>query len=345
MMFSIYIPLYNCEKYIGDAIESVLSQSFKDFELIIVNDGSTDKSYEIASEYAKKDSRVRIVCQENKGLFHTRLVAFSLVEGDYVISLDADDLLLPGALSSLEAAIQSNPDSDMVYYSMIRFRDSKQRAILENHEKQKFSLVKEYTRGENIEEYYRRLLLSDELNSMCQKAIKRELLIESGCKLNQYPRITNGEDCMHTLAISINANKIILIDSVLYAYRYNTSSMTNRISGKNFSSWKFLMDERLKYIDLYSMAEVLPDFAIYQKKCLAKLIAYHPYSVQKIDKAIYYKMLEDIVLDEECASLISDIYGLPLLYRFPLLLLKHQHNKILLYLKNIVAQIRAFLTM
>lgn len=341
MLFSIYIPLYNCEKYIGDAIESVLTQSSGDFELVIINDGSTDKSYEIACEYAKQDSRVRIFSQENIGLFHTRLVAFSLVEGDYVISLDADDLLLPGALSSLEVAIRAYPDSDMIYYSMVRFKDSKQRTLLECPEKQTFSLVKEYTRGENLEEYYRRLLLSDDLNSMCRKAIKKKLLLGAEGKLNQYPRITNGEDSIHTLAASANANKIILIDKVLYAYRYNTSSMTNRISERNFSSWKLLMNERRKYIDLYSMTDILPDFVLYQKKCLAKLIVYNPYSVRKTDKLIYFKMLEDIVSDEECVSIVSDISKLPLLYRLPLSLLKSHHYEILLCIKNLVAYARA----
>lgn len=342
MLFSIYIPLYNCEKYIGTAIESVLKQAYTGFELVIINDGSTDRSLEIAERYSKLDSRVKIVSQENKGLFHARIKAFESVSGDYVISLDADDLLLNGALEKISDAIDSNPDADMIYYSMIRFKDGEEQHVIEGTESENKTRESSSIDLE-INEYYKSLLLSDSMNSMCQKAIRRELLKTNVDGLQSYPRVTNGEDCIHTLAASSCAKKIISIDNVLYAYRYNTSSMTNRISDKNFLSWKFLMLERKKYIERYSMELILPDFNLYCRKCLAKLIAYHPYSVRNIDKPIYYKMLDDIVADNDCASLIADMSGLEVIYRIPLILLRQRHYVILLQLKNIVARIRAIM--
>ena len=340
MLFSIYIPLYNCEKYIGIAIESVLKQSYADFELVIINDGSTDKSLEIAERYSRLDSRVKIISQENKGLFHARIKAFESVSGDYVISLDADDLLLNDALEKVSDAIDENPDADMIYYSMIRFKDGEEQRVIavaetENNARKPSPIDLE------ISDYYKTLLLSDSMNSMWKKAIRRELLETNVKDLQSYPRVTNGEDCIHTLAASSNAKKIISIDKILYAYRYNTSSMTNRISDKNFLSWKFLMSERQKYIERYSMEYVVSDFNLYRRKCLAKLIAYHPYSVRNVDKPIYYKMLDDIVADNDCASLIADMSQLEVIYRFPLLLLRQRHYGILLLLKNVVARIRA----
>lgn len=90
-MFSIIIPAYNNEKYVGKCIESVLSQTFTDFELIVVNDGSTDKTYEIIKKYALKDSRIRVIDKKNGGVSSARNIALDNATGKYLLFLDSDD--------------------------------------------------------------------------------------------------------------------------------------------------------------------------------------------------------------------------------------------------------------
>lgn len=90
-MISVVMPVYNAEPYLDEAIQSILSQTFKDFEFIIINDGSNDKSLTIMQRYAENDSRIKIISRENKGLIASLNEGFSLAKGTYVARMDADD--------------------------------------------------------------------------------------------------------------------------------------------------------------------------------------------------------------------------------------------------------------
>ena len=98
-LVSIITPNYNCEKYISQTIESVLAQTYANWEMIIVDDCSTDNSYQIALEYAKKDKRIHVYKNEiNSGAAKSRNVAIQMAQGDYVAFLDSDDLWAPEKL-------------------------------------------------------------------------------------------------------------------------------------------------------------------------------------------------------------------------------------------------------
>ena len=88
---SILVPIYNVEKYLPRCIESVLSQDFRDYELILVDDGSPDQCPQICDEYAKKDSRIKVVHKQNGGLVSARLAGFMEARGEYLVFLDSDD--------------------------------------------------------------------------------------------------------------------------------------------------------------------------------------------------------------------------------------------------------------
>lgn len=103
---SVVIPLFNKEKQIEQTVISVLSQAFSDFELIIINDGSTDASLEIVSQI--KDDRIRIISQPNSGVSFARNRGISESQGEYIFFMDADDLLLPGAFSVLDDVEKTN---------------------------------------------------------------------------------------------------------------------------------------------------------------------------------------------------------------------------------------------
>ena len=110
---SIIMPAYNAEKYIGQAIESVLAQTYPGWELIIVNDGSTDRTADIATQYT--DVRIKVFHQANSGESAARNAALKQIKGEYVAFLDADDLFLPSHLEASVGFLQAHPHYDGVY--------------------------------------------------------------------------------------------------------------------------------------------------------------------------------------------------------------------------------------
>ena len=90
---SIILPVYNVEKYLKQCLDSIINQTFTDFECICVNDGSTDSSLKILQQYASKDNRFKIINQENKGLSESRNIGLSVAIGDYILFIDSDDFI------------------------------------------------------------------------------------------------------------------------------------------------------------------------------------------------------------------------------------------------------------
>ena len=112
---SVIMPCFNVEKYIGEAIESVLNQTFKDFEFIIINDGSTDDTAEIAKRYAKQDKRINLIDnKENRGFIARLNDCLDIACGEYVAKMDSDDISLPERLQKQVEFLDANPDIGMV---------------------------------------------------------------------------------------------------------------------------------------------------------------------------------------------------------------------------------------
>ena len=110
MMFSVIIPVYNVAPYLRECLDSVLAQTYSDWEAICVDDGSTDGSGAILEEYAAQDSRVRIIHQSNAGVSSARNAALKVAEGDWVLFVDADDVVHQNLLENLSIAIDRNPE-------------------------------------------------------------------------------------------------------------------------------------------------------------------------------------------------------------------------------------------
>ena len=114
-LFSVLVPVYNAGVYLPECIESVLGQTDPDFELLLVDDGSTDQSGAVCEDYAARDARVRAFHQENGGQLSARVTALSHRRGQYCVFLDADDTLVPKALEALRAAIDASGADCVIY--------------------------------------------------------------------------------------------------------------------------------------------------------------------------------------------------------------------------------------
>ena len=124
-MISIIIPVYNCEDYLYVCLKSVLKQTYPEFEVICVNDCSTDSSLEILDYFAKIDDRIKIFNNtENRGASYARNIGIKHAKGDYIFFLDSDDWISFNTLEELSKNAKSN-DSDLVFYKLARFNDRK----------------------------------------------------------------------------------------------------------------------------------------------------------------------------------------------------------------------------
>lgn len=117
-MVSIIVPVYNAQQYIRRCVDSILNQEYTDFELLLIDDGSTDSSGEICDEYAQKDTRIRVVHKENSGVSDSRNLALDYATGKYIQFLDSDDWITPDATRLLVRSAEEY-HCDMVILSLI----------------------------------------------------------------------------------------------------------------------------------------------------------------------------------------------------------------------------------
>ena len=122
-MISIIVPIYNVEKYLEPCIESILASTYRDFELILVDDGSTDGSSEISKRYAKQDSRVKFIHKDNGGVSSARNEGIKNSTGDYVMFIDGDDMIHPQMLEVLYEAILCG-DYDLAMAKSVKVYES-----------------------------------------------------------------------------------------------------------------------------------------------------------------------------------------------------------------------------
>lgn len=206
---SVIVPIYNAEAYVAECIESILYQSFSDFELILINDGSADNSLEICNKYAGKDSRIQVVSVENGGVTSARQHGLKLATGFYICFVDADDSIPPNSLQDLFAA---HDDADIVIgtYREISADKKVTHPITD--------IPSEFTGTDYI-----RFQLENRLfHSPWAKLIKSSCFDETTLAI---PRtIFRGEDFLMNIRLGKNATRIKKIDAVTYHYMIRETS-------------------------------------------------------------------------------------------------------------------------
>ncbi len=222
MFFSIIIPVYNVEKYLSECIGSVLKQTFTDYELILVDDGSEDRSGLICDEYAKQYQQIRVIHKMNSGAADSRNVGTNDARGEYIIYIDSDDYIISKNFFKDihdEAQIKK---SDLILYKFQKFNDGEQKLKLCT-----FSL-KNIVNKQKTDEILLSLVKEDAFfASPWSKAIRREIITKSGIYFEKELVGEDNEWYLHLLS-SCNCT-ISVIDKSYIAYRQRNGS-TSRIS-------------------------------------------------------------------------------------------------------------------
>ncbi|MCR5576401.1 MAG: glycosyltransferase [Oscillospiraceae bacterium] len=217
--FSVLVPVYNTERWLGACIDSVLGQSYPHFELLLVDDGSTDASGAICDEYAARDGRIRVFHKENGGLISARRYAVARQKGDYCVFLDADDSLAPHALETLRAAIDGS-GADCVIYG-IRWDKPGGTEHLTTPPAMCHRLITDKR------EVLNHVLLTEAYNSLCRKCVKSSCF--DGRDFSPYFSIKGGEDLLQSTEVYENAESFYFLPDELYLYRFNEASITHTV--------------------------------------------------------------------------------------------------------------------
>ncbi len=222
MLFSVIVPIYNIEKYLARCVDSVLAQTFSDFELILVDDGSPDNCPAICDQYAKNDSRIQVVHKPNGGLVSARQAGIRIARGDYIFNLDGDDALCPDALESAREII-SHTQADIISFSHRRWTDGELSDVVED-------LVPEglYNKEQMAEHIYPKLLSDKNMEHIFYflwgKAIKRELVLPHQLQVN--PAISLGEDLSCIVPCYLQAQTVYMSKKAVYLYTIRNDSIS-----------------------------------------------------------------------------------------------------------------------
>lgn len=221
MLFSIIIPVYNAENSLDRCICSILEQSWQDWEVILINDGSTDNSGKIIDRFADIDDRIHSVHKQNSGQLLARRSGIEIAKGEYLLFLDSDDFWHPECLSVLEKTIKCVAP-DVIMFSAQRVGEARgsQEVICKIAEEQLW-LTKEH--------FYSVLISGFDYNSMCLKAWKKSLFEGDNTDYSAFFGITWGEDRVQLLYPITKAQNIIYIPETLYYYVDNQSSVSRTI--------------------------------------------------------------------------------------------------------------------
>lgn len=251
-MISVIVPVYNTEAFLPRCMESILNQTFRDLQVICVNDGSTDASGEILEGFRRRDGRVRVVCRENSGLSASRNAGLELAEGEYVMFADADDWLDEHACADAMEAMLGR-DADIVFWSYAREYETASAPVLFWPQERVFE-------GESMAWLRNRLLgpsgselgrpeRLDSYGTAWGKLYRRSLFREPRASFVDTALIGSAEDVLCNLSLFGAAHRAVYIPTTFYHYRKTAAgALTKRYKPDLVGQWEELFRRMERHV-------------------------------------------------------------------------------------------------
>ena len=218
-LISVIVPVYNVERYLDQCLESIVNQSYRHLEILVVDDGSTDNSGMMCDRWAERDERIRVIHQPNGGLSAARNSALDVMKGEWVIMVDSDDLLHPEATATLVKAITQH-NADIVVGDYIAFNDNELPQWPDNQGKDGTS------RTFSQEEALTAIFYQQGLTHSAWARIYRADLFDG----IRYPVGQLYEDLAIIYPLLKKCDKVVKIDPIVYGYRQRESSILGNFS-------------------------------------------------------------------------------------------------------------------
>lgn len=265
-MISVIVPIYNIKQYISKCFESIINQTYKDMEIILVDDGSTDGSELICDAYAKKDDRIKVIHKKNEGAVRARKTGLENATGDYIAYVDGDDWIEHDMIAKLyDALTEQKVDIAMCG----RFEDTgdTQRPVYHGLSEGR------YDKQALMDIVYPNMIVNGAFfewgifPGLWDKLFRRECLEEYHFAVDD--RLTMGDDAACTYPCLLNADSIYILHECLYHYRQSMTSMVKRTSDKVYEREKFeilyetVMDSLTKYKHIFDLRKQWREYLLF----------------------------------------------------------------------------------
>lgn len=292
MRFSIIVPVYNVEDYLDTCLKSILAQSFTDYEVIVVNDGSTDSSKKICEYYTHKYSHIKLIDKINGGLSDARNYGIDNAQGEYLIFLDSDDFWnYDLALEEINKIINQNKELDLIIFGHTQFDDG------EVNIKETVFPTLQIKSGEFEADLDYLIEKKIYKAAAWDKVVKKSILVNNQI---YFPINKIHEDAVFLSSLVLRLDNIYFSDKKIYNYRYNMNdsllSASSKNVQKNINSYKFIINyfyNEIRNNNFYSISYVisLQTYLAYLKdkkgifamiKAYNEFLDYHKYVNKKL---------------------------------------------------------------
>ncbi|MFC3904129.1 glycosyltransferase family 2 protein [Clostridium disporicum] len=251
---SVIVPIYNVEKYLGKCIESIINQTLKDIEIILVNDGSTDNSGIIAEDYAKLDKRIKVIHQENAGQGQARNMGISISNGEYIGFIDSDDWIDVNMYEYLYKSITMN-NADIGVCSRRGYNEDGSIGHTKLVEDNEIFYI-----DKNIGEYVVKHLFYPHTVSSCNKLYKSDLIKKNNIMFKSVDEV-GSEDALFNYCTLLNTKKVVTVRSVFYNGLEREGSTTRKYKEDSMKRTANLITEIYKYSERENKEEIAKEVA------------------------------------------------------------------------------------
>lgn len=240
--FSIVVPIYKVEKYIEECVNSIINQDYKNFELILVDDGSPDNCGVICDDYARKYDRISVIHKENGGLISAWKAGVRIAKNKYLLFVDGDDWIDCNLLRRLAELITINNDVDLIQF---QFKCNCNESVSAEEK------IKIYNTSEILDKLiyykgYQKVITNNRVNKVFLTDKLKHILDDID------DRVNIGEDKQTVFCYVLNSRKLLLTDFEGYYYRQNFDSMTNKYSTNMYEKTEILFNSMKNMIAKYS---------------------------------------------------------------------------------------------
>ena len=325
---SVIVPIYNAERYLKKCIDSILNQSLKEIEVILINDGSTDGSIKIIEEYSKNDSRVVILNLKNGGPGKARNEGIKIAKGEYLSFVDSDDYIEREFLEKLyKTATHNKVQMVMTNYKDINMFDGVKSiinhtlecGIVYNEERIKNEIISTFTKVGNYGFF-----------NLCNKLYLREYILSLGFLIDETR--DHGEDWLFNIKVFLNLNSFIALNEPLYNYIHsNGNSLMTKYRENQFELY---LDGRMKILSL--LPNDIIDYNSLNKNFIYEFSSYIIKTYRNVsDKSKRNELLNRVVNEKQVIESCKNVHGLPFNFKIIAFLIRNKMQALALVLYKI----------